>query len=172
MNMPTRWPVLRRSVVNSSVLNWSVLNRPVLRRAANSLLATLLLILCPLVAQARPFLVEFDVVKHRSAQPTLQLSPDQCVALMQGQACYVTVQMQWRGLSNGEYCLYSSQKKQALHCWSNLSHGVIKQSFNAKKNIELFIKRENSSQVLIAAQLKMAWVYKKKGRPRVSWRMF
>ncbi len=152
MNMPTLWPVLHRT--------------------GNKLLVTLLLILCPLAAQARLFLVELDVTKHSSAIPTLQLSPDQCVALMQGQACYVTVQMQWRGLSNGEYCLYSSQKKQALHCWSNLSHGVIKQSFNAKKNIELIIKRKNSSQVLITAQLKMAWVYKKKGRPRMSWRMF
>ena len=146
--------------------------RPVIHRTGSALMVALLMMLWPLAAQANPFLPDMKVALETSVTPKLLLNPDQCVALMQGQECYVTVQMRWTGLTKDAYCLYSSQQKQALHCWKNLANGMLKYAFNAKKNIHLSIKQKNSKLVLIRAQVKMAWVYKKKGKPRMSWRMF
>lgn len=106
------------------------------------------------------------------AVPVLKINPEQCVALLQGQKCYVTVKLNWRVATAGNYCLFSSQGTDALKCWTQQSKGEFKQEFMAKTNILLSLKQKNSQVTLVDAEVKMAWVHKKKGKPRMSWRMF
>jgi len=113
-------------------------------------------------------------------KPWLKIVPEQCVALLQGQECYVSVELHWQANTNGDYCLYSSLTTNALQCWRNKKQGEFKQEFVSKTNIKFFLKvkqKNGNTKVrkqanIASAEIKMAWVHKKKGKPRTSWRMF
>jgi len=113
-------------------------------------------------------------------KPWLKIVPEQCVALLQGQECYVSVELNWQANTNGDYCLYSSLTTNALQCWRDKRQGEFKQEFVSKTNIKFFLKvkqKKGNKKVrkqanIAAAEIKMAWVHKKKGKPRTSWRMF
>lgn len=105
-------------------------------------------------------------------EASLHLNPDQCVAMLQGQDCYVSVELNWQVTTPGDYCLYSSAQDEAVRCWQNSSVGDLKQEFKTNINLIFYLKRQNEQQQLASAKVKMAWVHKKKGKPRTSWRMF
>ncbi len=105
-------------------------------------------------------------------QASMNVSPEQCVAMRQGQACYVAVQLSWQVDTPGNYCVYSADETKALNCWENASAGELKKSFNSKVNLEFSLRRQNDSSSLASAVVKMAWVHKKKGQARTSWRIF
>ena len=105
-------------------------------------------------------------------EPKLTIMPEQCVALLQGQACYVTVELNWQTPVAGDYCLYSSLDSRPLQCWRDKKKGMLKQEFVSKNNIEFFLRLLSSKENIANIEIKMAWVHKKKGRPRTSWRMF
>ena len=107
-----------------------------------------------------------------AVKPVLKINPEQCVALMQGQECYVTVKLNWKVATRGDYCLYSSQQAGALQCWTSQNKGDFKHEFMSRTNILITLKQKNSKVILADAEVKMAWVHKKKGKPRMSWRMF
>jgi hypothetical protein len=105
-------------------------------------------------------------------QASMNVSPEQCVAMRQGQACYVSVQLSWQVDAPGNYCLYTSGDTSALNCWENTTSGVLKKSFDSKVNLIFSLRRQNESSSVASAVVKMAWVHKKKGQPRKSWRIF
>ena len=105
-------------------------------------------------------------------KPTLTIVPEQCVALLQGQSCYVTVELNWQTPKQGNYCLYSSLNTQPIQCWQSQKMGELKQEFVSKNNIKFFLRLKNSKDNIANVEIKMAWVHKRKGRPRTSWRMF
>ncbi len=105
-------------------------------------------------------------------KPTLSIVPEQCVALLQGQACYVTVELNWQTPEQGNYCLYSSLNIRPIQCWQDKKVGELKQEFVSKNNIKFFLRLRNSKENIANIEIKMAWVHKRKGRPRTSWRMF
>ena len=107
-----------------------------------------------------------------SVEPKLTIVPEQCVALLQGQACYVTVELNWRTHIAGDYCLYSSLDTNPIQCWRDKKMGRLKQEFVSKNNIEFFLQKLSTKEKIANIEIKMAWVHKKKGRPRTSWRMF
>jgi hypothetical protein len=107
-----------------------------------------------------------------NVEPKLTIVPEQCVALIQGQACYVTVELNWRTPVAGDYCLYSSLNTDPIKCWLDKEIGRLKQEFVSKNNIEFFIIKLSTKENIANVEIKMAWVHKKKGRPRTSWRMF
>lgn len=122
----------------------------------------------------------------------LTIIPEQCVALLQGQECYVNAELKWETTVSGDYCLYSSLTITALRCWENKKTGEFKREFSSKNNIKFYLSdkkhfknnQENNlenAQItslnhrlndIASAEIKMAWVHKKKGKPRTSWRMF
>ena len=107
-----------------------------------------------------------------SVEPKLTIVPEQCVALLQGQACYVTVELNWRTPIAGDYCLYSSLDTNPIQCWRDKKMGRLKQEFVSKNNIEFSLQILSTKENIANIEIKMAWVHKKKGRPRTSWRMF
>ncbi|MCJ8318466.1 MAG: DUF3019 domain-containing protein [Colwellia sp.] len=102
----------------------------------------------------------------------LTVSPEQCVAMQQGQNCYVAIELNWRAELAGNYCLYSSSEQQPLQCWNNRDNGKVKKDFTTKTNLIFFLKKQDGQQNIATAKVKMSWVHKKKGKPRKSWRMF
>ncbi len=112
------------------------------------------------------------VAKDNSTAYSLSIEPQQCVAMRQGQLCYVDVKIAWRAGQTGSYCLFSSLHQEALQCWSNAVIGTFQQEMSAQENIVFSVKRQGSSISLISKELKMAWVYDKSTRKNISWRMF
>lgn len=109
-----------------------------------------------------------------AAAETLTLSPNQCVALTQGQTCYVDVTLTWSSPKVGNYCLYSSQQDRPLSCWQQQNQGRLKQEFADQKNITFSLKLEHDtlSEEKVNQQLKITWVHQKRGQPRMWWRIF
>lgn len=118
-------------------------------------------------------LVPISFVTNASElQASMNVSPEQCVAMSQGQECYVSVELTWKVNIPGDYCLYTSAQKTALSCWTSSMNGSFKQEFNTRMNLEFALTRQGEKQPLVISVVKMAWVHKKKGQPRTSWRLF
>jgi hypothetical protein len=113
-----------------------------------------------------------SVANATDIQASMNVSPEQCVAMRQGQACYVSVQLSWQVAAPGNYCLYTSGESTAINCWENTTSGELKKSFDSKVNVVFSLRRQNDSASVASAVVKMAWVHKKKGQPRKSWRIF
>jgi len=106
------------------------------------------------------------------AQYSLVIEPEQCVAMRQGQVCYVDVKMNWRAKKVDNYCLFSSLQTKALQCWDSALTGAFQLEMSANENIIFNLKVQGDVNSLITKELKMAWVYDKRTRKNVSWRMF
>jgi len=102
----------------------------------------------------------------------ITVSPSQCVALTQGQKCYVDAKVSWALPTQGNYCLYSSEQEQPLMCWQQQNAGSLSQEFASEKNIIFKLKSEQQPKAIATGQLKVTWVHKQKGKPRMWWRVF
>ena len=102
----------------------------------------------------------------------LVLTPKQCIALHQGQKCYVDIEINWVAQQHADYCLFSSQQQDALMCWSGQARGIFKREIVAIENVGFRLKQTGREETLGTVELEMAWVYKKNTRARSSWRMF
>ena len=101
----------------------------------------------------------------------LTVVPSQCVALTQGQKCYVDAKVSWTLPTKGNYCLYSSQQDAPLICWQQKNTGSLSKELASDKNIVFKLKSEQKKTVA-TSQLKVTWVHQKKGQPRMWWRVF
>ena len=102
----------------------------------------------------------------------LVLTPEQCIALHQGQKCYVDIEINWVTQRQADYCLFSSQQQEAIMCWEGKTAGTFKREIVAIDNVYFQLKQTGRVDVLSSGELEMAWVYKKNTRARSSWRMF
>jgi hypothetical protein len=112
----------------------------------------------------------------------LSVSPKQCVAMQKGQRCYLQVNVAFQANTVDDYCLYLSTQQTALQCWKKASKGQLSYAFNSKVDMEFVVKapltekKERQTlglmEPLAKAKVKMAWVHEKKGKPRMSWRLF
>jgi hypothetical protein len=103
---------------------------------------------------------------------TLEVDPEQCVSIVQGDDCFVDVTIKWYSQQPADYCLFSSQQPEPLKCWKKNKQGDLKKEFVANENIVFYLKRPPNEEVIVEEVLEMAWVYKDNGRSRASWRMF
>lgn len=102
----------------------------------------------------------------------LRLKPEQCIAMRQGKDCYTDIEINWIATQAGHYCLFSSQQTHALQCWDSSSKGTFTEEIVSKTDVQLHLKRSDKDGVIVSRKLKVVWVYKKKSRSRLSWRMF
>jgi len=103
---------------------------------------------------------------------TLEVDPEQCVSIVQGDDCYVDVKVTWQSKQALDYCLFTSQQSESLQCWNNQTQGQLSKEFVSNENITFYLKRHPSKKIVAEEVLEMAWVYKKNGRSHASWRMF
>lgn len=102
----------------------------------------------------------------------LLLHPTQCVALNQGNLCYVDIEITWSVKTRGNYCLFSSQQNDAILCWESAKSGKFEGELIANEDVIFHLKIKESNTILDTAKLEMAWVYKKNNRTHSRWRMF
>ncbi|MFT5277102.1 MAG: hypothetical protein ACI97K_001240 [Glaciecola sp.] len=102
----------------------------------------------------------------------ISISPKQCIALNQGNLCYLDIEITWSLQEQGNYCLFSSQQESSLQCWQGKRVGDFAREIVAKENVVFSLKPQNSKIILGSAKLEMAWVYKKNNRSHSTWRMF
>ncbi len=102
----------------------------------------------------------------------LEIQPNQCISVHQGEKCYVDISLNWQTKQSGNYCLFSSQQQAPLLCWQNSLSGKFEQEMSANQNVVFYLKAQYGSEILAQKELKMAWVYKKSARARTSWRLF
>ena len=103
---------------------------------------------------------------------SLTLSPEQCVALTRGQACYFDATLEWRTPSKGDYCLYSSEQEAPLFCWQQQDRGRFKRELAVEKNAVFSLRVKGSNEIKATRLLKVTWVHQKRGQPRMWWRIF
>jgi len=103
---------------------------------------------------------------------TLEVDPEQCVSIVQGDDCYVDVKITWLSKQASDYCLFTSQQSESLQCWNNQTQGQLSKEFVSNENITFYLKQLPSKDIVAEEVLEMAWVYKKNGRSHASWRMF
>ncbi|MBQ4877873.1 DUF3019 domain-containing protein [Pseudoalteromonas luteoviolacea] len=104
-----------------------------------------------------------------SNEPQFTIKPEQCVALEQGQECYIDVSASWQTNSIGNYCLFANE--QQLHCWQNVAHGKWKSEIMMTDNLAVSLKN-GSEEIIFTKTIEYAWIYKKRKSKAVRWRMF
>jgi len=102
----------------------------------------------------------------------LQLKPNRCVALHQGQVCYQDVQLLWSAPHVGHYCLHQQNVAQPLHCWQNVNAGEFRYEFASDASVQLQLVNAQTKTVVAQAGLEVAWVYKANTRRQTHWRLF
>jgi len=114
---------------------------------------------------------EFSTTLNVSA-PSLEVVPQRCVALHQGQICYQSASLVWRAPEKGHYCLYISNTPASLQCWKNEKTGSFIHDFQSPNTLTFRLRNMKTQQDLVQTQLNVAWVYGNKKRQRSSWRLF
>lgn len=102
----------------------------------------------------------------------LQLKPNRCVALHQGQVCYQDIQLLWSAPQAGHYCLHQQNVAQPLHCWQNVNAGEFRYEFASDASVQLQLVNVQTKTVIAQAGLEVAWVYKTNTRRQTHWRLF
>jgi len=157
-----------------------------------SLRYSLLVLLLPMQLQAAsiseellkttPTVTRHDIKINTVQSVKLSVSPKQCVAMQKGQRCYLQVNLAFQANTVDDYCLYLSTQQAALQCWQKAKQGQLSYAFDSKVDMEFVVKAplagkqveqlKEDLKPLAKAKVKMAWVHEKKGKPRMSWRLF
>lgn len=112
-------------------------------------------------------------IQAEDTQPVvLKAAPMQCVAMTQGQMCYLDVEISWHSQQVDDYCLYTSLQSKPIKCWTAQAKGIFKREFASKNNIQFHLRRQNQELNLSSVEVEIAWVHKKRGQPQNWWRIF
>jgi hypothetical protein len=107
-----------------------------------------------------------------TAAAQLQLKPQRCVALHQGQMCYQSVQLSWRAQQAGHYCIYQQKAETPVYCWRGVAAGQYQYEFASDASLEFQLVNAQTKIPLATATLEVAWVYKANTRRKTHWRLF
>ena len=102
---------------------------------------------------------------------TLQASPNKCVALREGSACYAVVTLDWAQNKVGDYCLRNQATKKIIQCWLAKQTGQYAYEFNSDQTLQFELINTQTGQVLGQTQVLVNWVYTNKQKKR-RWRLF
>ncbi|NVK24963.1 MAG: DUF3019 domain-containing protein [Gammaproteobacteria bacterium] len=113
-----------------------------------------------------------EIAKPDVSAVTMNMSPNQCVAMTEGQTCYVDVEFSWQSSTVLDVCLFHSSQKTPLKCWNQATKGEYEYDFASNKNVTFTLRRIDDLSILGQQELEMAWVHKKRGKPTNWWRIF
>lgn len=105
-------------------------------------------------------------------QVIMQLRPQRCVALHQGQQCYQTLRISWQSLQARDLCLFIDGQSRPLTCWRTAVQGEFRYEFKGDRSLTFLLLDEGSSTSLAEAELEVAWVYSRNTRRKSHWRIF
>lgn len=102
----------------------------------------------------------------------LTVTPKPCVALRQGQKCYLEVTFNWLHPQASDYCLVNITTNKVIRCWQQQAKGEISLDFQSKLSNEFALRRIKSTIDLARTKIPVAWVYKSSKRAKSTWRLF
>ena len=102
----------------------------------------------------------------------LDVTPERCVALRQGQTCYQEVAFNWRQSKKGNYCLVELSTLQVLQCWQEVNSGKFEWDFQSSESLEFALRNQDKAENLAATRITVSWVFKSSKRPKSSWKLF
>lgn len=113
------------------------------------------------------------LVQVASAEEFLLSSkPSKCISLNEGLICYQNIQVQWQTPEIGDYCLVQSNSNQVLNCWEQQRKGQLKFEFSERQSEAYVLRRKDQSDDLANMRIDVKWVYKRKRRDRLRWKVF
>lgn len=99
----------------------------------------------------------------------LDVTPQRCVTLRQGQPCFVRLRFEWTSVEALEACLIDSEGTE-IKCWVSASQGSVMLPRNLLNTTEYVLINSNGEE-LKRATVVVSWVYRNK-RSRRRWRLF
>ncbi len=102
----------------------------------------------------------------------LNVNPERCVALRQGQVCYQEIKFTWQAFTAAHLCLYDEESITPIKCWKGKSQGSFEMDFQSSTSRSYILRNEDSQEKIATAKFIVAWVYGNKKRRRTSWRLF
>lgn len=106
------------------------------------------------------------------AHMQLQVKPQRCISLHQGQVCYQKLMFSWQTPATGEFCLVDTQSRVTLTCWRGEEKTQHEYEFAARESIEFAISYEGQRDALVKVKVQVASVYKSPERSSSRWRLF
>ncbi len=113
-----------------------------------------------------------SVTNADNSSTSLTVKPERCIALQQGQTCYVRLSFKWITPTTGEYCLFDESRTKPLVCWSGNATDSYKLMFRSDKNVNYQIRSKLGEQTLAEALVKISWIYKSNTSSTSRWRLF
>jgi hypothetical protein len=111
----------------------------------------------------------------------MEIKPQTCVSLHEGQECFTKVTVNWQADMSNDYCLYSTQSFEPVICWEKANEGRVEFELNTKNNVDFmlaqtpdtrFMLTQGPYAIIAEARFSVSWVYKKKKKSSLSWRLF
>jgi hypothetical protein len=109
--------------------------------------------------------------KPESRGIELLAKPARCVALHEGQDCYLNLTLSWHGNEPGNYCLYEKGNEKALQCWKNARSGKFEVDFKSSKSVVYLLRNEIVGRPPVEVSVTVSWVYSSNTR-KTNWRLF
>jgi hypothetical protein len=85
----------------------------------------------------------------------LTVSPEKCFVVNQTKQCKLSVKLDWRTPSNGEYCIFVSNSSSALHCWKKQNIGSLVHLVESRSDLVFELKSSVNNQTLFSAKFKL-----------------
>lgn len=102
----------------------------------------------------------------------LNVKPDRCVALRQGQVCYQSVVFQWSSDRQGDYCLVNAKTDKVIKCWQGTQQAKLNYEIESATTQQFYLSLKNTQTPLRQVQVKVAWVYDQNAHRSSGWRLF
>lgn len=111
-------------------------------------------------------------VHAQSETDLFNVKPNRCIALHQGQTCFMSVRFEWQTPETGDYCLFDDFNSSPLICWSGNGLASFRHEFESSKNVVYEIREKQNQQLILQTLVKISWVYKSNNRSKSRWRLF
>lgn len=102
----------------------------------------------------------------------LQVKPQRCISLHQGQVCYQKLTFSWRTPATGEFCLHDTQAGVVLTCWRGDEQTQHEYEFESRESADFAISYKGRDEALVKVKVQVASVYKSPERSNSRWRLF
>ena len=109
---------------------------------------------------------------HSSQLAQLKVTPTPCVALRQGQKCYLEVTFSWQQPQVSNYCLVNITTNKTIKCWQQQTKGELSFDFQSKLTNNFALRNQESTTDIAQATIPVVWVYKSSIRAKSTWRLF
>jgi len=129
------------------------------------LIAGCITYILPVVLSAAPE----QQAEQRSVQLVAQ--PARCVALREGQLCYLNLVISWKSSDDSDYCLYEEGVDHPLRCWTGSNKGAHHIDFESNHSVVYRLRDEVNIEKTFETVVTVSWVYASNTR-KTNWRLF